>query len=49
VIAPYGGRRLNNVGIWKYPKGSPTKLITKFGDYDRKAFFFAGATISVAK
>jgi hypothetical protein len=49
VIAPYSNRRSDAVGIWKYPKGSPIKLITKFGNYDRKTFFFTGATISVAK
>jgi hypothetical protein len=48
VIAPYG-RRSNAIGIWKYPTGSSVKLITKFGGYDHKRFFFTGATLSLAK
>ena len=50
VIAPYSNRGAhgNILGIWKYPGGSSIKVVTKFGDYDRKTFSFTGATISIA-
>ena len=50
MIAPYSNRGAhgNILGIWKYPGGSSIKVVTKFGDYDRKTFSFTGATISIA-
>jgi hypothetical protein len=50
VIAPYSNRGAhgNILGIWKYPGGSSIKVVTKFGDYDRKTFSFTGATLSIA-
>lgn len=49
-MAPYSNRGAhgNILGIWKYPGGSSIKVVTKFGDYDRKTFSFTGATISIA-
>lgn len=51
LIAPYSvtGPNPKNLGIWKYPRGGkPSKRITKFGDFDKTDFDFAGVTISVA-
>ena len=50
VVAPYSNRGAhgNIIGLWKYPGGSSTKIVTDFGKFDRKTFGFSGATISVA-
>ncbi len=50
VVAPYSNRGAdgNIVGIWKYPGGSSTKIITDFGNFNRKTFGFTGTTISLA-
>ena len=50
IIAPYSNRGAhgNILGIWKYPGGSSIKVVTKFGDFDRKTFSFTGATLSIA-
>jgi hypothetical protein len=49
VVAPYvvNGPASKDIGIWKYPKGTSTKRIMQFGDFNKKPFIFNGVTVSV--